>query len=86
MIVLAFICILSGYFGELPWLTAMVSFPWAAYGVSAHAYYRKSEKENTKNGIIYETAMLDYFPDSIQQNQCNINYNFNNNNDSSAVG
>ena len=38
----------------------MVALPWTAYGVSQHAYYKKSEKENTKDGIIYETAMLDY--------------------------
>lgn len=33
-IILAFICIEKQYFGELPWLTAMVGFPWSAYGVS----------------------------------------------------
>jgi len=31
---------------------------WSAYAVSQAYYYKKSEKENTKNGIIYETAML----------------------------
>lgn len=62
LLVLAFICVLNGFFGELAWLTAMVALPWTAYGVSQHAYYKKSEKENTKNGIVYETAMLDYFP------------------------
>ena len=81
MIILAFICVFNGFFGELPWLTAMVSFPWAAYGVSAHAYYRKAEKENTKNGIIYETAILDYFP-----NENQIQDYLNNNNNSSTVG
>ena len=63
LIVLAYICVMNGAYAELPWLTAMVSLPWAAYGVSAHAYYKKAEKENTKDGIIYETAMLDYMPD-----------------------
>ena len=33
-IVLAFVCISKQYFGELPWLVAMSSCPWAAYGVS----------------------------------------------------
>ena len=60
LLVLAFICVFNGFFAELPWLTAMVALPWTAYGVSQHAYYKKSEKENTKDGIIYETAMLDY--------------------------
>lgn len=57
-IVLAFVCVLNQFFGELPWLTAMASLPWAAYAVSQACYYKKSEKENTKNGIKYETAML----------------------------
>lgn len=45
-IVLAFICIDKQYFGELPWLTAMVAFPWTAYGVSQGFYYNKAKKEN----------------------------------------
>ena len=56
-LVLAYICIMNGYIGELPWLTAIVAFPWAAYGVSAACYYKKSEKENTAGGITYETAL-----------------------------
>jgi EamA domain-containing membrane protein RarD len=56
-IILAFYCVINQYFGELPWISAMVAFPWSAYGVSQAMYYRKSEKENTKNGIKYETAM-----------------------------
>lgn len=57
MIALAFICVFRQFFGELPWLAAMVAFPWTAYGVSQHAYYKKAEKENTKNGIKYDTIM-----------------------------
>ena len=56
-IALAFMCVHLQYFGELPWLAAMVAFPWTAYGVSQHAYYKKAEKENTKDGIKYETIM-----------------------------
>lgn len=59
-IVLAFYCVINQYFGELPWIAAMVGFPWSAYGVSQAMYYRKSEKENTKNGIKYETVMKSY--------------------------
>ena len=44
-IVLAFVCISNGFFGELPWLATMVAFPWTAYGVSQACYYKKSEKE-----------------------------------------
>lgn len=56
-LVLAFICIHFQYFGELPWLTAMVAFPWTAYGASQAFYYKKAEKENTKGGIKYETVL-----------------------------
>lgn len=56
-IVLAFYCIHEGFTGSLPWLAAMVGFPWTAYGVSQAMYYRKSMKENTCGGIKYETVM-----------------------------
>ena len=69
MLVLAYICVFKGYFTELPWLTAMISFPWAAYAVSQHAYYRKAEAENTKDGIKYEAVMANYY----QNNSENMN-------------
>ena len=56
-IVLAFYCIYEGFTGSLPWLAAMVGFPWTAYGVSQAMYYRKSMKENTVGGIKYDTVM-----------------------------
>ena len=56
-LVLAFICVINAYFGELPWLTTMIAFPWGAYGVSQAFYYEKAKKENTKDGIKYETVM-----------------------------
>lgn len=56
-IVLAFYCVRLGYIGSLPWLTAGASLPWAAYGVSQACYYHKATKENTKNGIKYETVL-----------------------------
>lgn len=68
LLVLAFICVFKGYFGELPWLTAMVALPWTAYGVSQHAYYKKAQAENSKDGIVYETAMLDYDTEDSQSN------------------
>jgi len=54
---LAFYCIKNQYFGELPWIVALVGFPWTAYGVSQACYYGKSMKENTRGGIKYETAL-----------------------------
>lgn len=62
---LAYICIINQFFGELPWITAMVGLPWTAYGMSQGFYYRKAEKENTKGGIKYETTMADYRDESV---------------------
>lgn len=56
---LAYFCVINQYFGELPWLVAMAGFPWTAYGVSQACYYKKSEKENTRNGIKYATALAE---------------------------
>ena len=56
---LAAFCVQKDYTGSLPWLTAMISFPWGAYGVSQCFYYNKSTKENTKNGIKFETVMAE---------------------------
>lgn len=58
-IILAFYCIYKGFTGSLPWLAAMVGFPWTAYGISQVKYYSKSEKENTKDGIKYETILTE---------------------------
>lgn len=57
LIYLAFYCIKHQYFGELPWIAAMIGFPWTAYGVSQACYYGKSMKENTVGGIKYETTV-----------------------------
>lgn len=54
---LAFICIIKNYTGSLPWLTAMISLPWTAYGISQACYYKKSTVENSKNGIKYESVI-----------------------------
>ncbi len=54
---LAALCIIKDYTGSLPWLTAMVSLPWTAYGVSQGCYYAKAKKENTVGGIKYETVL-----------------------------
>lgn len=61
MLILAFICVICGYIGELPWLSVMIGLPWGAYGVSQHAYYRKAQAENTKDGIKYDAVMSEYY-------------------------
>lgn len=56
-IVLAFYCVMNQYFGELPWITAMIGFPWTAYGISQAFYYNKSKAENTAGGIKYDSTI-----------------------------
>lgn len=56
-IALAFICVLTGYVGSLPWVAVMVTAAWGAYGFSQAAYYSKAKAENTTGGLIYEVAM-----------------------------
>jgi positive regulator of sigma E activity len=56
-IVLAFVCVFTGYLGTLPWVAVMVTAAWGAYGVSQAFYYNKSKAENVTGGLIYEAAM-----------------------------
>lgn len=56
---LAFYCIHNQYLGSLPWLAAMVGFPWTAYGASQVYYYKKSWAENTQGGIKYQSLVND---------------------------
>lgn len=57
LIVLAFYCVYLGFTGDLPWIAAMIGFPWAAYGVSQVWYYKKSAIENAEGGIKYESVL-----------------------------
>lgn len=59
MLALAFICVFRGSYSELPWLAAMVAFPWTAYGVSQAFYYNKAKKENTAGGVVYERTLAE---------------------------
>lgn len=56
-IALAFYCVIKEYLGSLPWLTSLIGFPWAAYGVSQACYYGKAAKENTVGGMAFENMM-----------------------------
>ena len=57
LILLAFYCVYLGFVGDLPWIAAMIGFPWAAYGVSQVWYYKKSAIENAEGGIKYESVL-----------------------------
>ena len=77
---LAFICIIKGYTGSLPWLTAMVTLPWTAYGVSQVYYYKKATVENSKNGVKYDTVMASlnqtspFIAGEVEEEPIDINY------------
>ena len=43
---MAYLSIINSYLGSLPWLTAMVTGAWGAYGVSQAFYYNKAKAEN----------------------------------------
>ena len=59
LIGLAYVCVFMGFTGSLPWLSAMVGLPWAAYGFSQVYYYKKSTAENTKDGIKYDSVITE---------------------------
>jgi hypothetical protein len=56
-IILAFLCVATGYTGGLPWLSVTLTGAWSAYGISQAMYYNKSKAENTKGGIVYDTVV-----------------------------
>ncbi|MGN0134967.1 MAG: hypothetical protein ACI4AO_09595 [Anaerotignum sp.] len=57
VLALAFYCVHESFDAAFPWLTAIATAPWAAWGVSKTGYTMKSTKENTSGGIVYESAM-----------------------------
>ena len=74
ILIMAFYCIINENFGDLPWLTAMVGFPWTAYAVSQMYYYKKSEKENTVGGVKYESVMAEIAKMKEYRNQVSEDY------------
>ena len=76
LILLAFYCVYLGFVGDLPWIAAMIGFPWAAYGVSQVWYYKKSTIENKEGGIKYETVLKELDEASKKYwNQASLNTN-----------
>ena len=57
--VLALCClaILRRFEGALPYLTTLIGALQAVTGVVLGAYFSKSKAENTKGGIVYDTAL-----------------------------
>ena len=51
------LAIVRQYDGALPYLTTLIGALQAVTGVVLGAYFNKSKAENTKGGIVYDTAM-----------------------------
>lgn len=60
-IVLAALCILKGYTGSLPWLSAMVGLPWTAHGAVCSFYLNMAKSDHKQGGITYESAKANGF-------------------------
>ena len=51
------LAIVRQFQGALPYLTTLIGSLQAVTGVVLGAYFNKSKAENTKGGIVYDTAM-----------------------------
>ena len=51
------LAIVRQYEGALPYLTTIIGALQAVTGVVLGAYFNKSKAENTKGGIVYDTAL-----------------------------
>ena len=51
------LAILRRFDGALPYLTTLIGALQAVTGVVLGAYFNKSKAENTKRGIVYDTAL-----------------------------
>lgn len=54
---LCYLAIIYNYGGSLPYLTALIAMFQAATGYVLGKYFDKSKAENTKGGIVFETAV-----------------------------
>lgn len=59
-VVLAGYSIYRNYTGALPWLTSGQALAFGGWATVQCFLIKKSEKQNTKGGITYDTAMRDY--------------------------
>ena len=58
------LAILRQFQGALPYLTTLIGALQAVTGVVLRAYFNKSKAENTKGGIVYDTALGNTATDS----------------------
>ena len=57
VLALCALAILRDYAGALPYLTTLIGALQAVTGVVLGAYFSKSKAENTKGGIVYDSAL-----------------------------
>ena len=57
VLALCSLAILRRFDGALPYLTTLIGALQAVTGVVLGAYFSKSKSENTKGGIVYDTAL-----------------------------
>ena len=57
VLALSALAILRRFDGALPYLTTLIGALQAVTGVVLGAYFNKSKAENTKGGIVYDTAL-----------------------------
>ena len=57
VLVLCGLAIVRRFEGALPYLTTLIGALQAVTGVVLGAYFNKSKAENTKGGIVYDTAL-----------------------------
>ena len=55
-LLLALLCIILGFTGSLPWLTAMIGLPWSAHGVVCAFYLNMAKSDHSVGGITFESA------------------------------
>ena len=55
---LCYLAIIYNFSGSLPFLTALIGLFQIATGYVLGKYFDKSKAENTKGGIIYDTAVI----------------------------
>lgn len=59
VLALCSMAIQSGFTGALPYLTTLIGALQAVTAVVLSAYYKKSTLENTRGGIVYDTAIAE---------------------------
>ena len=62
---LAFLAVLRGYTGSLPWITAMVGLPWSAHATVCGCYLSMAKSDHREGGITYESARAHGFEEGM---------------------